>query len=33
VNGGPAYQGDLDLSGGLPALQDLVWFQRHFVAP
>ena len=33
VNGGPQYQGDLDLSGGLPNLSDLSFFQRHFTAP
>ena len=33
VNGGPQYQGDLNLSGGLPDLGDLSFFQKHFVAP
>jgi hypothetical protein len=33
VGGGPQYQGDLDLSGGLPNLSDLSFFQRHFLAP
>lgn len=33
VGGGPQYQGDLNLSGGAPDLTDLVFFQRHFVAP
>jgi hypothetical protein len=33
VNGGPQYQGDLNLSGGLPDLGDLATFQKHFVAP
>ena len=33
VNGGPAYIGDLNLSGGPPDLADLAFFQRHFTAP
>jgi hypothetical protein len=33
VNGSPQYQGDLNLSGGLPDLADLSFFQKHFVAP
>lgn len=33
VSGGPLYQGDLNLSGGLPDLGDLSFFQKHFVAP
>ncbi len=33
VSGGPQYQGDLNLSGGLPDLGDLSFFQKHFVAP
>jgi hypothetical protein len=32
VNGGPQYQGDLNLSGGPPDLVDLGVFQRHFIA-
>ena len=32
VNGSPLYQGDLNLSGGVPDLADLTFFQRHFVA-
>jgi len=33
INGGPQYQGDLDLSGGAPNLSDLGFFARHFLAP
>lgn len=33
MNGGPRHEGDLDLSGGATDLADLVFFQRHFVAP
>jgi len=33
VSGSPQYQGDLNLSGGLPDLSDLLFFQKHFVAP
>ena len=33
VTGAPLYQGDLNLSGGLPDLGDLSFFQKHFVAP
>jgi hypothetical protein len=33
VNGGPGYQGDLNLSGGLPDVADLGFFQTHFNAP
>ena len=32
VNGGPQYQGDLDLQGGAPNLSDLSFFQRHFTS-
>ena len=32
VSGGPEFRGDLDLSGGLPNLADLQFFQRHFTA-
>ena len=33
VNGTPLYTGDLNLSGGVPDLSDLSFFQQHFVAP
>jgi len=33
INGGPQFQGDLDLSGGAPNLSDLGFFARHFLAP
>ena len=33
TSGGPAHQGDLNLSGGVPDIGDLGFFQQHFVAP
>jgi hypothetical protein len=32
INGSPLYQGDLNLSSGVPDLADLTFFQRHFTA-